>query len=161
LLALRAEDQAGERVSVTVTAVPVAQASAGSAEATTGAPQETTPIPEATVAPAVQPNPTPGASAVAADPIGQLRELLAAGDADGRVSEDGKELVEKLDEAQRALDKGDTKGAEKQLHELQKKLLEGPGKGVIDAEFAREALVGIDAVAGSYGPNLPFSVTTR
>jgi hypothetical protein len=111
-------------------------------------------------APAVQPNPTPDASAAAANPIGQLRELLVAGGADGRVSEDGKDLVEKLDEAQRALDEGDTKEAEKQLHELQKKLLEGSSKGVIDAGFAREALAGIDAVAGSHGLDLPFSVTT-
>lgn len=160
LFALRGENQAGERVSATVPTVPIAQATVGSAEATTGAPQEATPIPEATAVPAVQPNPTSDASAVAADPISQLRELLAAGGADGRVSEDGKDLVEKLDEAQRALDKGDTKEAEKQLHELQKKLLEGPRKGVIDAEFAREVLAGIDAVADSYGLNLPFSVTT-
>ena len=42
-----------------------------------------------------------------------------------------------------------------QLHDLQKRLLDGVKSKRVDADFARQVLAGIDTVAGAYGLELP------
>jgi serine/threonine-protein kinase len=136
------------------TAAPAPQATAAPVSQPTSAPQPkpaTAPAPKPTAAPALQPTAAPAPPAAAID---QLRDLLMSGIAAGKAGEDGRDLLEKLDEAQRALADGNQRRAADQLRELAKKLLEGAADGKIDPDFAKQALDMVGAVASSNGLTL-------
>jgi hypothetical protein len=125
------------------TSVPVA-------EAPTIAPVAPTPtaIPEPPTE--LTPVPEPPAPAVSGDLFAQLRALLVAGVADGRAGEDGKELVKKFDEGQAAFASGDLKKTAEKLRELRQKVQEKTREGKMEANFSRQALALIDAIANTY-----------
>jgi len=142
---------------------PVAQATAPpeptAAPAPTQIPATAAPVPTAAPAPTeipatAPPEPT-AAPAPPSDPLDQLRELLEAGKADGRAGRMGGAMLSDLSKAKQALDDGNKDRAADRLHDLQKRLLDGVKDKKVDADFARQALSGIDAIAGAYGLELP------
>ncbi|HEX5689847.1 MAG TPA: hypothetical protein VFX76_07590, partial [Roseiflexaceae bacterium] len=84
-------------------------------------------------------------------PLDQLRELLAGGAASGQAGEKGADLVQRADEAQKALAAGDKNGAADQLRELAKNLIEGAADGEINPDFANRALDLVGKVAAAEG----------
>jgi hypothetical protein len=89
------------------------------------------------------------------EPLDQLRALLEAGKADGRAGRAGGAMLSDLSKAKQALDEGNKQRAVDQLRDLQKQLLDGVKSEKVDADFARQALAGIDTIAGAYGLELP------
>ena len=87
----------------------------------------------------------------AGDPEAEFRALVASAMADGRLNKDGSELIKKLTEAQKELDKGKTKEAEEKLRELQEKIEEAASEGEMDGVFAQEASILVDRIIESYG----------
>lgn len=88
----------------------------------------------------------------AGDPEAEFRALVASAMADGRLDKkDGSELIKKLTEAQKELDKGKTKEAEEKLRELQEKIEEAASEGEMDGVFAQEASILVDRIIESYG----------
>jgi hypothetical protein len=81
--------------------------------------------------------------------------LLEAGKDDGRAGRAGGAMLSDLSKAKQALDDGNKKRATDRLRDLQKRLLEGVKSKKVDADFARQALTGIDTIAGAYGLELP------
>jgi eukaryotic-like serine/threonine-protein kinase len=138
---------------------PQATAALAAAPAPTAIPAAAAPEPTAAPEPAPQSKPTvppkPTAAPPApASPIDQLRALIAAGVANGRVEEDGEELLGEVDKAREALAKGDTSGATDHLRKLQQLVVERLGDGGIDEGFAQQLLNGVDGVAQSSGLQL-------
>jgi hypothetical protein len=138
----------------TSTALAVAQmnanvVAAGPAQATAAA----QPAP-ATAAPAAPTNAPPIPSATSApttaDPIVDMRTLLVAGVADGRIDKDGDELIKKLREFQEAVSKDDQKQAAERLRDLQKKLNEGAEKHSFDPVLVQDALGMLQRIATQY-----------
>jgi serine/threonine protein kinase len=144
---------------------PVAQASP--AAAPTAVPEPTTAPatapPAPTAAPATVPSaPTavpatapPAPTAAPSAPLDQLGALLEAGKSDGRAGKAGGAMLSDLSKAKQALDDGNKQRAADRLRDLQKRLLDGVKSKKVDADFARQALAGINAVAGAYGLELP------
>jgi hypothetical protein len=64
-------------------------------------------------------------------------------------------MLSDLSKAKQALDDGNKQRAADRLRDLQKRLLDGVKSKKVDANFARQALAGIDTVAGAYGLELP------
>jgi eukaryotic-like serine/threonine-protein kinase len=122
---------------------PVAQASAVVAP---------TAIPAPTMPPAAAPTAIP---APLGEPLDQLRALLEAGKADGRSGRVGGAMLSDLSKAKQALDDGNKQRAADRLRDLQKRLVDGVKSKKVDADFARQALAGIDSIAGAYGLELP------
>ncbi len=120
-----------------------------SAPEPTAAPEPTS-APEPTVAP--QPTQAP---AQLDRSVELLRELLLAGQADGRAGKNADTFVDELDEASRALLDGNTKRATDRLRDLQKLLSEQARDDQIDITFAEQALDGIAAIASHYDLKLP------
>ena len=89
------------------------------------------------------------------EPLDQLRALLEAGKADGRAGRAGGAMLSDLSKAKQALDDGNKQRAADRLGDLQKRLLDAVKSRKVDADFARQALAGIDTVAGAYGLELP------
>jgi hypothetical protein len=89
------------------------------------------------------------------EPLEQLRILLEAGKADGRAGRAGGAMLSDLSKAKQALDDGNKQRAADRLHDLQKRLLDGVKGKKVDADFAQQALAGIDTAAGTYGLELP------
>ena len=87
----------------------------------------------------------------AGDPEAAFRALVASAMADGRLNKDGSELIKKLTEAQKELDKGKTKEAEEKLRELQEKIEEAASEGEMEGVFAQEASILVDRIIESYG----------
>jgi len=112
-----------------------------------------TPVPEPTLAPTAVPEPPP-APATSGDLFAQLRALLVAGVGDGRAGEDGKELVKKFDEGQAAFVSGDLQKTAEKLRELRQKVQEKTREGKMEANFSRQALGLIDAIANNYSLNV-------
>lgn len=110
----------------------------------TAVPTEAPAPPTATAAPAPAP-----------EPIDQLRALLEAGKNDGRAGRSSGAMLSDLSKAKQALDDGNKQRAADRLRDLQKRLLDGAKSKKVDADFARQALAGIDAVAQAYGLELP------
>jgi hypothetical protein len=88
------------------------------------------------------------------DPLIELRTLLVASVADGRVEKDGGELIKKLEELEEAMRKGERKQAGERLRDLQNKLNEGVKKGTVDSAFVQEALAVLQRVATQYSLSL-------
>ncbi len=112
-----------------------------------------TPVAEPTLAPTAVPEPPP-APAASGDLFAQLRALLVAGVADGRAGEDGKELVKKFDEGYAAFVGGDMQKTAEKLRELRQKVQEKTREGKMEANFSRQALGLIDAIANNYSLNV-------
>ena len=74
-----------------------------------------------------------------------------AGASDGRAGEDGNELIKKFDEGQAAFASGDLHKTAEKLRELRQKVQEKTREGKMEANFSRQALALIDAIANSYG----------
>jgi hypothetical protein len=91
----------------------------------------------------------------AADPLVELRLLLDAGSADGRIRKDGRELLRELDEFERELARDHQKPAADHLMRLRDKLNEGARAETIDADLAQQALALIDSIAQTRSINLP------
>jgi len=108
-----------------------------------------------TAAPEPTAAPPTAAPAPPANPLDQLRVLLEAGKADGRAGRSGGAMLSDLSKAKQALDDGNKNRAADRLGDLQKRLLDGVKSKRVDADFARQALAGIDAVAGAYQLELP------
>jgi serine/threonine-protein kinase len=135
--------------------VPVAsQPSSQPAVDATAAPAPTA-LPAPTEAPPTA-SPAPPATPVPPDePLDQLRALLEAGKADGRAGRAGGAMLSDLSKAKQALDDGNTERAADRLRDLQKRLLDGVKSKKVEADFARQALAGIDTIADAYGLELP------
>jgi serine/threonine protein kinase len=131
---------------------PVAQATA--APAPTDAPVPTA-IPAPSEVPATAPPAPTTAPAPPSEPLDQLRALLEAGKADGRAGRAGGAMLSDLSKAKQALDDGNKQRAADRLRDLQKRLLDGVKGKKVDADLARQALAGVDAIAGAYGLELP------
>jgi hypothetical protein len=107
-----------------------------------------------TAAPAPPPTAAPAAPTAApapASPVARLRQLLEAARADGRAGGEGDALLKKLDEAERALAKGDAKKAGDQLRDLFQRLGDKARDGKLDAAFAAEAQALIAEIGAAYG----------
>lgn len=111
------------------------------------------PIPAPAV-PTEAPNPLPAppveAPAPAADPFTRLRQLLEAGQADGRAGAEGEGFLQHLAEAEAGLGQGDAKKAHDQLRDLSKKLGETARDGKIDPGFAEQAQTLIAEIEATY-----------
>jgi len=137
--------------SITVDAAVPTSPPAGAPTAAPTAPSPTSaPIAEV---PTPVPEPPP-APATSGDLFAQLRALLVAGVADGRAGKDGKELVKKFDEGQAAFASGDLQKTAEKLRELRQKVQEKTREGKMEANFSRQALGLIDAIANSYSLNV-------
>ena len=136
---------------------PVIQATTAPAPTALSAPTEVpaTPPPAPTEIPAPAPPMPTAVPAASNEPLDQLRALLEAGKADGRAGRVGGALLSDLSKAKQALDEGNKQRAADRLRDLQKRLLEGVKSKKVDADFARQALAGIDTIAGAYGLELP------
>jgi len=113
--------------------------------------------PEPTVAPTAEPAAAPEpttAPAVPASALDQLRALLTSGVESGKAAKVGPELLQHLDEAERALASGDKKQAGDQLGELSNQLKEGAADGAIDPIFAQQALDLIGVITADNGLNI-------
>jgi hypothetical protein len=133
----------------TTPAEPAAAPEPTAAPKPTAAPEPTARPAEPTAPPAATEPPAPPAS-----PIDQLRAIVAAGVAQGRVEEDGKKLLEEVDKARQSLISGDADGAAGHLRNLQEQVVERLGEGEIDEGFAQQILAGVDAVAQKAGLQL-------
>lgn len=143
---------AGGSPTVGATAPPAPSATSAPAAVATAPPSAAPAAP--TAAPAAAPPPAPTAApppAPSGDPLVLLRRLLEAGVADGRAGEQGRELLSKLSEAERALADGNSKKAGDQLRDLYQKLREQARAGKADPAFAEEAQALIAAVGEAYG----------
>jgi len=123
------------------------------AQATT-APAPTA-IPAPTEVPAIAPPAPTVVPAPSSEPLDQLRALLEAGRAEGSDGRLSGALLSDLSKAKQALDDGNKERAADRLRDLQKRLSEGVKSKRVDADFARQALAGIDTIAGAYGLELP------
>jgi eukaryotic-like serine/threonine-protein kinase len=155
-----ASEPTSESVSV-VTAAPAPTTAPAPTEVLATAPPAPTAAPAPTETPATAP-PAPTAApaptavpAPSSEPLDQLRMLLEAGKDDGRAGRAGGAMLSDLSKAKQALDDGNEKRATDRLRDLQKRLLDGVKSKRVDADFARQALAGIDAIAGAYGLELP------
>jgi serine/threonine-protein kinase len=92
------------------------------------------------------------------DPFMELRTLLEAGRADGRVGSQADALLTALSSAQQALAAGDTTTAVQQLTAMQQQLLAGTHEGTIDAGVMIEAMKRVQSLAASRGLSLPLSI---
>jgi eukaryotic-like serine/threonine-protein kinase len=151
------------------TEVPVAAPPAPTdAPAPTEVPATEPPAPTDTPAPTAVPATVPpapteapataeptNAPAPASDSIDQLRILLEAGRDDGRSGRAGGAMLSDLSKAKQALDDGNKQRATDRLRDLQKRLLDGAKSKKVEANFAQQALAGIDAIASTYGLELP------
>jgi hypothetical protein len=108
-----------------------------------------TSAPEPTTAPAT------AAPAQSEGPLEQLRVLLDAGRADGRAGRAGGAMLSDLSKAKQALDDGNKDRAADRLRDLQKRLLDGVKSKKVNADFAEQALAGVDAIAQTYAIELP------
>ena len=81
--------------------------------------------------------------------------LLEAGKADGRAGRSGGAMLSDLSKAKQALNDENKKRAADRLRDLQKRLLEGEKSKNMDADFVRQALAGVEDIAGTYGLELP------
>jgi len=120
----------------------------------------TPPEPSATIEPTTPPEPTaaPEPTEVPAEldrSVGLLRELLLAGQADGRAGKHADAFIDELDQASRALIDGNARRATDRLRDLQKQLSEQARAEQIDATFADQALDGVAAIASHYDLKLP------
>ena len=64
-------------------------------------------------------------------------------------------MLSDLSKAKQALNDENKKRAADRLRDLQKRLLEGEKSKNMDAGFARQALAGVEDIAGAYGLELP------
>jgi hypothetical protein len=64
-------------------------------------------------------------------------------------------MLSDLFKAKQALDDGNKSRAADRLRDLQKRLVDGVKSKKVDADFARQALAGIDAIVGANGLELP------
>jgi len=103
--------------------------------------------PAATAVPPPSPAPPPAASG---DPFEQLRALIIAGITDGRAGPHGDELLKRLNDAQEALIKGETKPAGDRLRDMKKWLQDRVRDGNVDVAFAQQVQAGIDRIASIY-----------
>jgi serine/threonine-protein kinase len=128
----------------------------GDPEPEAAAPTRPTAQPVATpAASATNPPPNPG------EPMAQIRDALAASVADGSSGPNGPTFLATLDQAQQALDQGDTAQATARLSELQRTLLLDARAGTVPPELLRQLLSGIDALAERHTLTLPLSVGTN
>jgi hypothetical protein len=133
---------------VTIAASPTPASSAASPAATAVPPAPTAAsLPTAT---SVPPSPVP-ALATSGDPFEQLRTLIIAGIGDGRAGPHGDELLKRLNDAQEALIKGETKPAGDRLRDMNKWLQDRVRDGKINVAFAQQVAAGIDRIASTYG----------
>jgi serine/threonine-protein kinase len=125
----------------------------------TEAPATEPPAPSATPAPTEAPAtelPTVTAEIAPTDgPIDQLRALLETGRDDGRAGRGAGAMLSDLSKAKQALDDGNKQRATDRLRDLQKRLLDGTKSKKVEADFAQQALAGIDTIASTYGLELP------
>jgi hypothetical protein len=132
----------------------VAAAPAQATAVVQAAPQNPPVLAPATAAPAVPtiapPIPSATSAQSIADPVVDMRTLLVAGVADGRIDKDGDELIKKLREFQEALSKDDQKQAAERLRDLQKKLNEGAEKDSFDQVLVQDALGMLQRIATQY-----------
>lgn len=112
-------------------------------------------IPAPPEAPATIPPAPTAIPAPSSAPLDQLRELLEAGNADGRAGRAGGAMLSDLSKAKQALDDGNQHRAADRLGDLQKRLLDGMKSKKVDSDFAHQALAGIDTIASAYGLALP------
>lgn len=120
--------------------------------APTEAPAPTEPPPTETPVPA----PTETPPAILLDPsVGQLRELLLAGLADGRSGKHGDDLLANLEQADQALRDNNAKRATDRLRDIQKRVAADARDSAIDLQFAQQTLDGVDAIARAYNLKLP------
>ena len=91
----------------------------------------------------------------ASTPMAQVRALLARPNA----GPDSPVLLAALDQAQQALDQGDTTGAAVRLAELQRTLLTKTRAGTLKPELLRQVLSGIATIADDYALTLPLVVS--
>jgi eukaryotic-like serine/threonine-protein kinase len=140
---------------ILATAPPAPTAAPAPTEAPATASPAPTAVPVPTEVPATAlPAPTV-VPAPSSDPLDQLRVLLEAGKTDGRAGRLSGAMLSDLSKAKQALDNGNKQRAADRLRDLQKRLLEGMKSKRVDADFARQALTGIDTIAGTYGLELP------
>ena len=145
---------------VVVPAAPPAETVPGASQPSS-APVAVATVPAPTAAPAptevpATAPPVPTAVPVPpSEPFEQLRALLETGKADGRAGRSSGALLSDLSKAKQALDDGNKQRAADRLHDLQKRLVDGVKSKKVDADFARQALAGIDTIAGAYGLELP------
>lgn len=143
--------------SVTVDAAAPDQTSVSTeapvAVATTApSPSPAPPQPTTEPAPPVEPTVAPAAPAPAdGEPFTRLRRLLEAGRADGRAGPEGNSYLAKLDTAEVAFARGDTKKAGDQLRDLYQKLRDKAREGKSDPGFAQEAQALIAEIEATYG----------
>jgi serine/threonine-protein kinase len=116
--------------------------------APTSAPAPATAVP---AKPTNVPLPT-SAPAATIEPVANLQSLLINGIAAGQVAKkDGQDMLKKLDEVAKALNKGDQEKASNQLRDLLQKVREKARENKMDATLAEQALAGIDQIASTYG----------
>ena len=123
----------GDPIAVTSAALPSA------------APAQDPALPAPSAAPVLTAPPVP-----ASDPLVQLRQLLEAGQADGRAGDEGQEFLNKLSEAEYAFAEGNGQKAGDQLRDLYQKLAEKAREGKINLSFAQEAQTLIAIVGEVY-----------
>jgi hypothetical protein len=92
------------------------------------------------------------------DPFVELRTLLKAGRADGRMGSQADALLVAPSSSQQALAAGDTTTAVQQLTAMQQQLLAGAHEGTIDAGVMIEAMKRVQSLAASRGLSLPLSI---
>jgi hypothetical protein len=112
-------------------------------------------MPAPTEVPTTAPPAPTAIPAPSSDPLDQLRVLLEAGEADGRAGRVGGAMLSDLSKAKQALDDGNKQRAADRLRDLQKRLLEGVKSKKVDADFAQQALAGVDTIASANGLELP------
>jgi serine/threonine-protein kinase len=137
------------------TAMPAPTEVPATAEIPATVPPAPTAMPAPTEVPATAPPAPTAIPAPSSAPLDQLRVLLEAGEADGRAGRVGGAMLSDLSKAKQALDDGNKQRAADRLHDLQKRLLEGVKNKKVDADFAQQALAGIDTIASAYGLELP------
>jgi hypothetical protein len=137
------------------TALPALTDAPAPTEVPATAPLAPTDAPAPTEVPATVPPAPTAIPAPPSEPLDQLRTLLEAGKADGRAGRAGGAMLSDLSKAEQALDDGNKQRAADRLHDLQKRLLDGVKSKKVDADFAQQALAGIDTAAGTYGLELP------
>jgi Domain of unknown function (DUF5666) len=126
-----------------VGASPVATATAQSTVGAASAPA----LP--TAGPTNRPEPT-AAPAPASDLWTQLRQLLEAGQADGRAGRAGHEFFTQMRAAEQTYEKGDGEKAGNQLRDLYQKLRENVKDNKTNPGFAQEAQALIAAIGETY-----------
>jgi hypothetical protein len=96
-----------------------------------------------------EPTEAPEPTEVPDEPIPQLRALFDT------LGENGTNFNLGLDAVEEALENDDQKGAEQELRKLRQEVNRSERAGRIDAEFAGQALNGIEAIADEYDLDLP------